>query len=164
MIAGNPLAGPCPYDVGDILQTANAANPSTRWPGTEWAAITTFLLGASAAHPAGETGGVEKHTLSENEMPTHNHSMQPDHYLVSWGTGAAKFGTIVSSTTWGASAGLYGEPMGRVRSRCLKPVCGRPGSNAYDRYWRRPTARQYAALHQYLHLAAHCLTPEGVAA
>lgn len=101
MIAGNPLAGPCPYDVGDILQTANAANPSTRWPGTEWAAITTFLLGASAAHPAGETGGAEKHTLSENEMPTHNHSMQPDHYLVSWGTGAAQFGTIVSSTTWG---------------------------------------------------------------
>lgn len=73
MMAVNPMAAHCPYDVGDILHTANAASPSDRWPGTEWAAITTFLLGASAAHKAGTTGGEETHTLTVDEMPKHEH-------------------------------------------------------------------------------------------
>lgn len=69
MMAVNPMASHCPYDVGDILQTANATNPATRWPGTTWKAITTFLLGASETHPAGQTGGLEQVILWNGNLP-----------------------------------------------------------------------------------------------
>lgn len=71
--ASGPSEASCPYEVGDILQTKNAAPPSERWPGTEWAAIETFLLGASTEHTAGSTGGEERHTLTVAEMPEHYH-------------------------------------------------------------------------------------------
>ena len=63
------MGSTCPYDIGDILQTTNSKNPSERWNGTQWQAIETFLLGASSSHIAGSTGGEEKHTLAENELP-----------------------------------------------------------------------------------------------
>lgn len=65
----------CPYEVGDILQTKSVTHPSERWPGTEWAAIETFLLGASEGHTVGETGGEETHTLTVEEMPSHAHTI-----------------------------------------------------------------------------------------
>lgn len=109
MIAGNPLAGPCPYDVGDILHTANAASPSDRWPGTEWAAITTFLLGASAAHPAGTTGGEETHTLTVEEMPQHEHPTgDGDGY---WRYGG-EIGNLQSGSGIWARRGSKVEPQG----------------------------------------------------
>lgn len=76
MLQNNPLLVQaviaCPYEVGDILQTKNAALPSERWPGTEWAAIETFLLGASTEHTMGSIGGEETHTLTEQELPNIN--------------------------------------------------------------------------------------------
>ncbi len=59
----------CPYEVGDILQTKSETLPSERWPGTEWAAIESFLLGAGTSHAAGSTGGSETHTLTAEEIP-----------------------------------------------------------------------------------------------
>ena len=35
-----------------------------------------FILGTSAAHPLGQRGGEEQHTLTINEMPTHTHTYQ----------------------------------------------------------------------------------------
>lgn len=66
----NPMYAPCPYAVGDILTTRNAANPSTRWPGTTWKTIETFLLGASTKHPAGSTGGAESVTSGGTAITT----------------------------------------------------------------------------------------------
>ena len=34
-----------------------------------------FILGASSAHPAGEQGGEEKHTMTTAEMPRHQHQI-----------------------------------------------------------------------------------------
>ncbi len=43
--------------------------------GIRWELIQgRFLLGKSDEHPIGTTGGEEKHTLTEEEMPTHKHS------------------------------------------------------------------------------------------
>lgn len=79
----------CPYEVGDILQTKSAMQPSERWPGTEWTAIETFLLGASIAHTAGSTGGEEIHTLTMAEMPQHRHAIN------TYAGGVAQNGTAV---------------------------------------------------------------------
>lgn len=76
MMCENSSAAACPYDVGDILTTTNARNPTARWPGTEWTQITgRFLLGAGDIYPAESTGGEEKHTLTFDEMPSHQHGI-----------------------------------------------------------------------------------------
>lgn len=48
-----------------------------------------FVLGASSAHPAGEQGGEEKHTMTTAEMPRHQHQIGGE------------------STQWGGGAGIY---------------------------------------------------------
>lgn len=69
----------CPYEVGDVLTTRNAADPATRWPGTSWSKITDrFILGAGGSYSVGATGGEVNHTLTVNEMPSHTHSL-PSH-------------------------------------------------------------------------------------
>ena len=70
MMCENSSAAACPYDVGDILTTTNARNPTARWPGTEWTQITgRFLLGAGDKHAISSTGGSETHTLTQDELP-----------------------------------------------------------------------------------------------
>ena len=46
-------------------------DPNVKWPWSTWALDTSgrFFLGASDAHPLGETGGGETHTLTEDELP-----------------------------------------------------------------------------------------------
>ena len=46
-------------------------DPNVKWPWSTWTLDTSgrFLLGASDAHPLGETGGAETHTLTEGELP-----------------------------------------------------------------------------------------------
>ena len=64
----------CPYEVGDVLTTRNAADPATRWPGTSWQKITDrFILGAGGSYSVGATGGEASHVLTVNEMPSHDH-------------------------------------------------------------------------------------------
>lgn len=48
-----------------------------------------FVLGASSAHPAGEQGGEEKHTMTTAEMPRHQHQIGGE------------------SRQWSAGAGIY---------------------------------------------------------
>lgn len=62
------------WPVGSIYMSVDATSPATRFGGT-WTRIeNAFLLAASAAHPAGESGGEEQHTLTESEMPAHTHA------------------------------------------------------------------------------------------
>ena len=89
-----PTYDACPYDIGDILQTKNNKNPSERWPGTEWTAIETFLLGVSETHPIGTTGGEEEHALTVEELATH------DHNTIS--TGQKLLYDAATSTKWGS--------------------------------------------------------------
>ena len=71
----------CPYEVGDILQTLNASSPEDRWPGTEWEAISgRVLVGIDSTQTEfdtiGEEGGEKTHTLTEDEMPVHDHPLK----------------------------------------------------------------------------------------
>lgn len=59
------------YPVGSIYMNVNSTNPGTLFGGT-WEQIQgRFLLGMSSSYPAGSQGGEAKHTLTNNEMPTH---------------------------------------------------------------------------------------------
>ena len=71
----------CPYEVGDILQTLNTSSPEVRWPGTEWEAISgRVLVGIDSTQTEfdtiGEEGGEKTHTLTEDEMPVHDHPLK----------------------------------------------------------------------------------------
>ena len=62
------------YPVGAIYISVSPANPSTLFGGT-WERIQdTFLLAAGSTYAAGSTGGEAEHTLTEAEMPAHNHN------------------------------------------------------------------------------------------
>lgn len=63
------------WPVGSIYQSTDATNPGQLFGGT-WQAITgRFLFAADNAHRAGTTGGEESHTLTTDELPSHNHGM-----------------------------------------------------------------------------------------
>ena len=63
------------YPVGSIYLSVNDTNPATFIGGT-WEQIKDrFLLAAGDTYSAGSTGGEAQHTLTVNEMPSHNHSM-----------------------------------------------------------------------------------------
>lgn len=60
------------YPVGSIYMNVNSTNPGTLFGGT-WEQIQgRFLLGMSSGYPAGSQGGEATHTLTTNEMPSHN--------------------------------------------------------------------------------------------
>ena len=62
------------YPVGSIYMSANNISPSTFLGGT-WEQIKdTFLLAAGSSYVSGSTGGEATHTLTVDEMPSHNHA------------------------------------------------------------------------------------------
>lgn len=73
--SGNVSTTLTAYPVGSIYMSINPTNPGTLFGGT-WQALDEgrVLIGAGAAHPAGEKGGEETHTLTTSEMPAHTHS------------------------------------------------------------------------------------------
>lgn len=73
------------YPVGAIFLSTSSTNPSTYLGGT-WEQIKdVFLLGAGDTYSASSTGGEATHTLTTNEMPSHNHSTV---YLCSFSGGS----------------------------------------------------------------------------
>ena len=66
------------YPVGSIYMSVNNANPSVLFGGT-WEQIQDrFLLASGSTYSAGSTGGEASHTLTEYEMPLHNHDVATD--------------------------------------------------------------------------------------
>lgn len=63
------------YPVGAIYLSVTDTDPATLFGGT-WERIGgRFLLGADDTYTAGSTGGEAEHTLTIDEMPSHNHSL-----------------------------------------------------------------------------------------
>ena len=61
------------YPVGSIYMSVNNVSPSTLFGGT-WEQIKdTFLLASGTNYATGTTGGEATHTLTIDEMPSHNH-------------------------------------------------------------------------------------------
>lgn len=69
----------CPYDIGDLYITLNEILPSVKWKGTKWERVEGFVPVGYKASDAdfgtlGKTGGAKTVTLTEEQMPDHNHS------------------------------------------------------------------------------------------
>lgn len=63
------------YPIGSIYMSANSIDPGTLFAGTTWEQLKDrFLLGAGDTYTAGDTGGSASHTLTTDEMPSHNHT------------------------------------------------------------------------------------------
>lgn len=61
------------YPVGSIYMSVNSTSPATLFGGT-WSQLKDrFLLGCGDAYSNGATGGDATHTLSIDEIPSHNH-------------------------------------------------------------------------------------------
>ena len=66
------------YPIGSIYMSVNSINPAMFIGGT-WEQIKdTFLLSCGDTYTAGETGGEAEHTLTVDEMPSHNHKLKTD--------------------------------------------------------------------------------------
>ena len=62
------------YPVGSIYMSVNSTSPAALFGGT-WAQLKDrFLIGAGDTYSNGATGGEATHTLSVDEIPSHNHS------------------------------------------------------------------------------------------
>lgn len=69
------------HPVGSIYQSTAATSPAELFGGT-WEAIEgRFLLAAGGNYAAGSMGGEAAHTLTVNEMPSHEHRMTIKGYL-----------------------------------------------------------------------------------
>lgn len=65
------------YPIGSIYMSVNAVPPSTLFGFGTWEQIEdTFLLAAGQSYTAGDTGGEAEHTLTIDEMPSHNHNLR----------------------------------------------------------------------------------------
>lgn len=62
------------YPVGAVYISMNNTSPATLFGGSWTKVEGKFLLGTSSAYPSGSSGGEETHTLSANEIPSHNHT------------------------------------------------------------------------------------------
>ena len=69
------------YPIGSIYMNVSEIDPSAIFPITTWQRLEgRFLLGANGSYSGGTTGGEASHTLTTNEIPAHNHSLNdPGH-------------------------------------------------------------------------------------
>ena len=63
------------HPVGEYYSSSNPTNPAELFGGTWEEVRGRFLFAEDDAHPAGATGGEEKHTLTTSEIPYHNHNI-----------------------------------------------------------------------------------------
>ena len=64
------------YAVGDYFITHNDTNPALRFGGTWQLVKDKFLIGAGGDYEILTEGGEASHTLTIDEMPSHNHSLR----------------------------------------------------------------------------------------
>lgn len=66
------------YPVGSIYMTMDSVNPNSLFGGIWELVKDRFLVGAGNSYQVGNTGGEASHTLTVDEMPSHNHWLTPN--------------------------------------------------------------------------------------
>lgn len=123
------------YPIGSVYQSTNNTSPASLFGGT-WAAVQDrFLLGAGKGYSPHATGGETTHTLTINEMPSHQHG----------NSGNWKWEVSSGSNTGANQIGDSGNHDGNATMQSNYYVGGGGG------------AQQHAALLRRLHLVSHCV-------
>lgn len=94
------------YPVGSIYMSVDSTSPNTLFGGTWERLKDRFLLAAGDTYSAGSTGGEAYHTLTVNEMPSHNHVglyESTDNTLLNWKSGETN--SVVSGSKVRGAAG-----------------------------------------------------------
>lgn len=99
------------YPVGSIYISTNANfNPQTTWGG-RWkrTAEGRCLIGANDTYPIGSIGGESEHTLTLNEIPSHDHGLAD--WAMSWKingqTGEVNLNASATSDAWSNNHGYF---------------------------------------------------------
>lgn len=87
--------------VGYIYISSNPTSPAELFGGT-WEALTDrVIVGAGGKYDVNSTGGAETHTLTVNEMPSHNHTTYGSYPRINDDTvSGTKYGSSSSSQNW----------------------------------------------------------------
>ena len=85
------------YPVGSIYMSTVNVDPGTIFGGTWERLKDRFLLGAGDTYTAGDTGGEATHTLTVDEMPSHNHTVARGQNTGTTNWGLVRFDTLNSS-------------------------------------------------------------------
>lgn len=111
------------YPVGTIYMSSNSTSPATLFGGTWVQLQDRFMIAAGPTYPAGTTGGsaththtTTGHTLTVNEMPSHNHVL---FYPNSAGQGVANIGypdATINKTWWAEACKTGNEGGGAAHS------------------------------------------------
>lgn len=89
------------YPVGSIYLSYSHVSPASMFGGS-WTRISDRFLWASSANATiGVTGGASTHTLTVDEMPSHNHRMQ----INSTSTSNSKYDLRPTSSQWQTESG-----------------------------------------------------------
>lgn len=91
------------YPVGSIYLSVASASPATLFGGTWERLKDRFLLAAGDAYAAGAAGGEATHTLTTNEMPSHNHQWKGYVWMKPNGDGNDYRTPIDGSDVWSSS-------------------------------------------------------------
>ena len=106
------------YPVGAIYTSTSSTSPATLFGGT-WEEITgRFLLAHDSSHPAASTGGEFNHTLTVDEMPSHDHAAGNGIQFVTSGspavwniaTGGTNYKATANTTSTGGSQSHNNTP------------------------------------------------------
>lgn len=99
------------YPVGSIYMSVNSADPGTLFGGTWERLKDRFLLGAGDTYANGATGGEAKHTLTSNEIPSHQHSynnLYNGYPLAEYRTGSGQYyAPLYDNKTGNESSNAY---------------------------------------------------------
>lgn len=96
------------YPVGSIYMSVNSTNPSNYFGGT-WEQIKDrFLLACGSTYSNGSTGGEATHTLTVNEMPSHNHPIKNANV----GGGVTTYNTVKAGDKKGWAGNVYTDNSG----------------------------------------------------
>ncbi|MBN4863490.1 MULTISPECIES: phage baseplate protein [Providencia] len=109
------------YPIGIVVWFAQNKNPNTLFPGTKWQYIgenKTIRLAAASGANVLTTGGSDSITLTEAQMPTHNHSFSAT-------TSSFDYGT---KTTNSAGAHTHGQGLRHQDASKVAAITSRTGS------------------------------------
>ena len=127
------------YPVGAIYQSTSSTSPASLFGGT-WEQITDrFLLSAGSSYTAGATGGAATHTLTINQMPSHNHAYYFDqNSSVNWFIGLSGNANGADPTRSAIASG----PTGRAYTMNIRNTGGGQAHNNMPPYlvvytWKR---------------------------